>query len=223
MMMKCHKVKAQIDEMIAGSLPERKTSEVITHLECCQTCRVYLEKRQAMLSVLTRFPSHLVDTQTELARLKQSHRVWWPTSQSTWAFSALAAGFAVFMIFWLAPFNPPEEDAMAWGVIAYQGETKTISFLFNSHHEIDNVRFSVTVPPSIELKGYAGKQQLTWRGKLIKGDNLLSIPIIAKGPAQSGISMSIEHENTRKFVNLMVEVRNRSGQLKDPDVDTRKA
>jgi len=221
-LMKCHKVKENIDEMIAGRLSERDTSEVIAHLECCQSCHAYLEKRQAMLSLLTRFPSHLVDTQAELASLKQSHQVW-STPQHRWAFGALAAGFAVFMVFWLAPFNLPEEDAMVRGVIAYQGETKTINFLFNSHHKIDNVRFSVTVPPTIELKGYAGKQQLTWRGKLIKGDNLLSIPIIAKGPAQSGISMSIEHENTRKFVNLMVDVRHRSGQLNHPAVNTRKA
>jgi len=217
MLITCYQVRIKIDEMINGVSCRNNISQ---HLEDCESCRTYLKKRKMMLSLLNQFPSHHVDSQAELMTLKESYKIW-PFPSHSWAigsFSALASGFAVVLIFWLTSFGVPEikkEHLKNQGVIAYLGEVKTINLLFNSQRELDNVRFSLIIPPGINIKEYADTQHLTWQGKLTKGDNILSIPIIAKSLKSQNISLSIEHESSQKLIYLMVDVRKKHGQIID--------
>ena len=69
------------------------------------------------------------------------------------------------------------------------GETRTINLVFGSRGALEDVEFTVELPPGIELDSHPGQRRVTGRAALAGGDNALPLTLVARvviGGAPSG-------------------------------------
>jgi len=133
--------------------------------------------------------------------LRRQKFIWF----SAGATSALAASlllFAATLI--LKPLDASTPSMSA--VIDSLHVEQNINFVVHSNKALDNVRFSVAIPSNIQLKGYSGLRELAWNGKLIKGDNLLSLPVIANNAVPGVMVMRVMHQGAEKEYRINVNI-----------------
>jgi len=82
-----------------------------------------------------------------------------------------------------------------------------VNFLVNSTWAINNVTFTLSVPPHMALHGYAGQHSLSWNGKLKQGKNLLTVPVMALTEQPGVLIMKITHNNSIREYKVAVNVR----------------
>jgi hypothetical protein len=71
----------------------------------------------------------------------------------------------------------PETPAVTLTV----GETRTINLVFGSRAALEDVEFTVDLPPGIELATHPGQRRVMGRAALAGGDNALPLTLVARG------------------------------------------
>ncbi len=82
---------------------------------------------------------------------------------------------------------------------------QTIRLAFASSESLQNAKITIRLPENVALVGYPGRRQLSWETNLKKGDNLLSLPIVATQVAQGELIADIEYEGRVKTLTLSLE------------------
>ena len=65
---------------------------------------------------------------------------------------------------------------------------------------------TVTLPDGIEIDGFAGQREITWRTSLKAGNNVLPLTLIATSPAGGELLAVLQHEEDDKIFRLQVTV-----------------
>ena len=91
-------------------------------------------------------------------------------------------------------------------VLAIQNQARHIYFLVESPRALEDVTFSVMVPPTMRLQGYSKRHTLVWKGRLQQGENLLSLPLVATAATPGVVVMRIDHRHARKEYQVKVDV-----------------
>jgi hypothetical protein len=60
------------------------------------------------------------------------------------------------------------------------GDTRTIDLVFGSRVALEDVEFTVDLPPGIELAAHPGQRRVTGRAALAGGDNALPLTLVAR-------------------------------------------
>ncbi len=132
--------------------------------------------------------------------------------------SAAAAALAVWVVVGMSPGELSDTDNASESVIASTGEVveqptmsitvntqQTIRLAFASNESLQGAKITIRLPENVALVGYPGRRQLSWETNLKKGDNLLSLPIIATQVAQGELIADIEYEGRVKTLTLNLE------------------
>ncbi len=213
----CNDAKDQLNAYLDGELTGTRYQAIELHLQLCSTCKTLFMQRRQLLDAMKSMPSvqaspvllrRIVETratkqpQQRHQRHQRHQKVIW---FSAGAASVLVASILLLVVtFVLKPLDSSTQSMSA--VIATLHEAHNINFVVNSDQALENVKFSVLVPSNIQLKGYSDLHELAWNGKLIKGDNLLSLPVIARNAAPSILVMRIQHRNAEKEYRININV-----------------
>jgi len=143
--------------------------------------------------------------------------------------SAAAAALAVWVVVGMSPGELSDTDGVPAQVVASTGATngtvvveeqpvtqapvmsitvntqQTIRLAFASSESLQGAKITIRLPENVALVGYPGRRQLSWETNLKKGDNLLSLPIIATQIAQGELIADIEYEGRVKTLTLNLE------------------
>jgi len=151
---------------------------------------------------------------------------WWgaliPTSWPVRAMGGVAAGFAALALFFaggpeagLHPATPGTE--MVAGTAAHRvvpvhvnlGGDAEMRVWFESDRAVDNVRFSVALPPGVRMVN-GGKLVdvgiLTWEGQLKKGRNLIPLQVRGVARGEWTVSASVEKGGSRREQSIGLRV-----------------
>lgn len=122
--------------------------------------------------------------------------------------SAVAAGFAIWMISALLMTTPqlPDADAAIPGVTIALEQQRTVRLVFASAEALDTATLTVSLPDGIELAGFPGQREITWETSLREGRNLLPLTLVALTPAGGEVLARLEHDNRNRTFRLRVEV-----------------
>ena len=203
--MQCEDIKNQLDDYIDGCVPEPELQIMQKHLSICRDCASMVNRKERLLRQLRNLPAP--QAQSCLAqriiksRKQKQHRQWrW---FGTGVGTAIAAGLAILAVFAiLKPFSPGAVSEPT--VVAKLHQASDVHILVHSRHAIEDVRFTLVVPESIELQGFEGRRQVAWRGSLRQGENLLSLPVVALQPSGGTLVVKIEHGESSKEYNVNV-------------------
>lgn len=161
------------------------------HCRACPNCNllVMLEagRRQSMRSVdkIPPLPADLAHR----AFAKLDAQVKRQARKRTFFSSAIAAGL-MCTVFALHQSVSPTLDRTNPMISAQDvdvvnltvAQMKNVKLLFESAVEMKGVYVTVDLPEYLEVHGYAGRQTLKWRSDIIKGNNVLQLPVIARAP-----------------------------------------
>jgi len=136
--------------------------------------------------------------------------------------SAVAAALAVWVVVGMFPGELPDASDVPELVVASTNTNEavveqpvvsivlntqqTIRLAFASSEALTGAKITIRLPENVALVGYPGHRQLSWETDLKKGDNLLSLPIIATQMAQGELVADIEYEGRVKTLMLNLEI-----------------
>lgn len=182
------------------------------HLQCCELCRraahamtaLHQERRAPVpapgrdaflraVQVATAQPTPL--------RAPASRRSFW---LGVSAGGALAAGVALAVVLvWPIARTPAPQDTPT--VTAAIDEVRSVDLELGSARAVDDAEIRLVVDGAIELEGYEGYRELSWRTDLDAGANQLSLPVVVRGPA--GGQLRVVVRNGARARSFSVNVR----------------
>jgi hypothetical protein len=96
----------------------------------------------------------------------------------------------------------PETPAVTLTV----GETHTIDLVFGSRVALEEVEFTVDLPPGIELAAHPGQRRVTGRAALAGGDNALPLTLVARGGTGGQLAARLKRGDEQKVFVVDVTV-----------------
>jgi len=86
------------------------------------------------------------------------------------------------------------------------GETRTINLVFGSRGALEDVEFTVELPPGIELASHPGQRRVTGRAALAGGDNALPLTLVARSGSGGQLAARLERRDEQKVFVVDVTV-----------------
>jgi hypothetical protein len=122
--------------------------------------------------------------------------------------SAVAAGIVLWLVagFFVSVPDTSQPAATIPGVAMTLEEPRTVNLVFASKTALDAATLTVTLPDGIELAGFPGQREISWKTSLAEGRNLLPLELIALTPAGGEVLARLEHDNRKRTFRLRIEV-----------------
>jgi hypothetical protein len=86
------------------------------------------------------------------------------------------------------------------------GETRTINLVFGSRGALEDVEFTVELPPGIELASHPGQRRVTGRAALAGGENALPLTLVARSGSGGQLAARLERRDEQKVFVVDVTV-----------------
>lgn len=179
--MNCTEALRRVSSLHQNELPDKVLEG---HLACCSACRE-IYTTQCLTQVLQEYrlpdpeESYFQAVMSQAAIRSDSGK---KKSSQKWAL-ALAASLVIGSAVLIHQFGeqqgfmqpmsaeqfvPPDSAE-----IGYQ----QVRILIVSDADYDSVRISILLEDDVELVGYAGYRELVWDAGLVRGENLLALPV----------------------------------------------
>ncbi len=206
--MNCTELRAQLDDLVDGSLPPAVHEAAQRHLVDCAACRKALEQERVFRGHLR---AHPVPPPSPGFAQRALHRA--RAQRSGHGHRGFAVGFisatAAALLAWLAVsvFLPGgvKQEALP-GVTLTLHETQSVKLVFNVPRDLPDATLSLQLPAHIELAGYPDQRELVWQAALHTGQNLLTVPLIARDNSAGELIAKIAYRGEKKTFRLRLTV-----------------
>lgn len=222
--MNCSEIKLHVHDYSEATLSPLQQNNVKRHLSHCEECRLFYDQHNHLRTALAHIPRPKASEEFRKHLLKQHELKKQQLKQQSLSkkvfatkFSITGVAIAASIVFSIVLSTIMNNDSRAplssaqiqnqTQIVAALNEPSQVNFLVNAKHAIDDVIFSLNVPPELELYGYTGQQTLSWSGKLKKGNNLLTIPVVALTHHSATLVMEIKHNDAVKEYKVLVDVK----------------
>jgi anti-sigma factor RsiW len=176
------------------------------HAAACDACRYAVEAVQYLraegLSAVPRMRgeafAHAMAVATRSAAPREARVATFWSGLGIGA--ALAAGIAIAIVMLMPGLDSSQDNATPQLTLA-ANEARDISISVASTEALEEAEIHVMLSGPIELRGYEGRRELRWRANLDRGDNQLTLPLVAKGMGTGQLLVEVVHgEKRRTFV-----------------------
>jgi hypothetical protein len=188
------------------------------HLKACPECRDALSAARALAAERVRPLPEPADgaferamraaLRTEPQQRKSGTRVFW-TGVSAGAALAASVVLAVLM---LRPDIPQGPQAVPASAVVPQValslyESRDVSIAMESPVSLEDVEIRVLLSGSVELAGFEGERELSWRTSLNSGMNTLTLPVVANRTGSGQVLVEVVHQDRRRTFVVDVDAR----------------
>ncbi|HVY64295.1 MAG TPA: hypothetical protein VHH11_05670 [Gammaproteobacteria bacterium] len=77
-------------------------------------------------------------------------------------------------------------------------EARTVNLLFESRVSLNDVRYTLELPPGIELRGRPGVRRVVWTAPLAAGNNVLPLELVALSGHGGQLAARLQHGAAQK-------------------------
>ena len=200
--MECMELRSQLDDYLDGRLDDRPLQE---HLKACADCRRMVEHAQAVQEGLRKLsPPEIHPAFVDRAILRATH----PNADAhprgrTLVGMALAASLVLGLA--LGAFFSLREAPVQTVALAIE-RPEMVRMVFSSAKPLRAATVSLSLPENVEVVGYAGQHELTWQTDLREGQNLLQLPLIARGAVKDDLLARLSHGASTKTFRVRFEM-----------------
>lgn len=226
--MNCTEFNNHLDDGIDREMGEAAQTAFDAHQTSCAECRAVYASEMAMLETLRAMPmveppvgfadrvlaNAYKSANEQNAPQKNHHRQGFVVGFG----SAAAAALAMWVVVGMPPSDVTDAIETPRPLVAKVEADKataqlpvvsialnaqqTIKLAFASGESLKGARITIRLPKNVALVGYPGRRELSWETNLKKGDNLLSLPVIATQVAQGELVADIEYKGQVKTLRL---------------------
>ena len=123
----------------------------------------------------------------------------------TWAGAALGAAAAATMtLILLRPVDTTQGSLPQLALTLH--ETRNVDVLIDSERELKGATIRIAATGSIALDGFDDSQHIDWQADLERGNNLLSLPVVARTAGKGELVAVIEHQGRTQRVAVALVV-----------------
>lgn len=123
----------------------------------------------------------------------------------TWAGAALGAAAAAAMaLILLRPVDTTQGSLPQLALTLH--ETRNVDVLIDSERELKGATIRIAATGSIALDGFDDEQHIDWQADLERGNNLLSLPVVARTAGRGELVAIIEHQGRTQRVAVALVV-----------------
>lgn len=196
--MNCSQVRERMTASDSLKSPETIGWELQSHLRVCEPCRHYFSDRllEEKLSALVipnpgiDFVDRAIGKAIEANRVDRRHLVNGP---------ALAAMLllGVFLGLILSKnYSADTSPTVTQTPIAlWVNQVKPVNVVIDSSDKIEDATISIELAENIEIDGYPGTREISWKTSLLKGKNLLTLPLIMQSGSEGFMDVSYRAGN----------------------------
>ena len=231
--MKCTEFTHHIDNILDAQLGDPQLEiQWEAHRASCDACQALYTAEMSMLAAMRAMPvpepragfanrvlTNAIKHNQPLQHHQHHHRQGFMLGFG----SAAAAALALWVVVGLIPGKSPDTasnqtfasaDASKTAAqpVAKQpvlsialNEQRSVKLAFFSGEPLQGAKITISLPENVALVGYPGRRQLSWETNLKKGDNMLSLPVIATQVARGELIANIEYRGRVKTLRLNLE------------------
>ena len=210
--MNCTQYQNMLDDYLDGSLSVIQLNNTQAHLNACNDCHDIFSQSENILAVLKDIPvppAKLGYEQRVLSFLdkKQNQSKNWFIAGFG---SAIAASFALWLV--LSPLAIIDSKNINSVNLIVQKQ-QTVDLVFSLANELIEATLTLELPNKIEISGYPGKRQLSWKTSFKKGANRLALPLIAKEDLNGILIAHLSSKGTTKTFRIQIDTSQPSSSL----------
>jgi Putative zinc-finger len=101
-------------------------------------------------------------------------------------------------------------QALPTVVLAAQ-QPESVRLVFSAARPLSGATLSLSLPENVELVGYGGRRELSWKTDLSAGSNVLRLPLVVRGPAGGELVARVARGASSTTFRLRIEVRDAGG------------
>lgn len=122
--------------------------------------------------------------------------------------SAVAAGLVLWMVggFLLTSPDLPTSTPTVPAITMTLAQPQVVNLIFATTEALDTATLTVRLPAGIELSGFPGRREISWKTSLNVGKNLLPLTLIATSRFGGEVYATLQHNNRGRTFRLRVEV-----------------
>ncbi|MFL6621300.1 MAG: anti-sigma factor family protein [Sulfurifustis sp.] len=206
--MNCRTFIERMDGYLERTLAREVHDAAAGHLRDCGDCQRRVARLQALRGALRAIPvpaprPGLLEQALERAqRVQPQRRRFWPYV----AGAALAASITLWIGFGRPNLSTPSTPL---GVNITLNETHTVQLAFNAERELPQATLSIQLPNGVELQGFPGQREVRWQTTLVRGANVLALPLLAKSANGGTLLARVEHGDRRTELAIPLHVSDR--------------
>jgi hypothetical protein len=215
--MKCEQAQNQIADFLDGLLDVESADALQEHLQACPACAGALAEEQDFRNkfkgllgneripppsygFVDRALQNAVDRSAKL----QHHRSGFIKGFAT----AVAATLALWVIVTVQqPVEDPSADASSQELHIALHQTKDIKLAFHAKKDLADATIRISLSDNVNLVGYQGRQTLEWHTNLVRGDNVLSLPVKAIKANKGRVIAEVRHKDLVKSIVIELNVK----------------
>ena len=207
MNMKCTDIDTLKDDYLDGNLPAEEQHALEQHVAECERCEQEIKFLKAMLGEMKSLPVQEPASDFESRVFGEVRRRYPETAKNHFAMgfmTAMAAGLALWFastIFFVPQQAVDNPDVFSIAV----NDMQTVKLMFESPADLEEVTLSLGLPSNIELTGYAGQTDLSWKTSLKKGQNVLALPVMAVDVGEGELVAQIKYGEKQKTYRLVLK------------------
>lgn len=211
--MTCTLINEQIDDYIDGAITGDELAQLDAHISECASCEgiaVAARELQARLREYGDSTMPQPDAAFFAGALIKAAQQGTKRQRNRWMMTgfggAIAAALAIFIVSSMFFTAPQIDESAAPGVTMALEEPRTVNLVFSSAEALANATMTVTLPPGVEIEGFAGQREITWMTSLKEGRNVLPLTLIATSPIGGELLATLRHENDDRSFRVQVTV-----------------
>ena len=81
-----------------------------------------------------------------------------------------------------------------------------LNLVFSSATNLSDATLTVSLPPGIEIHGFRGQREISWKTSLREGRNVLPLKLIALSREGGELMARLQHADDQKTFRLQVAV-----------------
>lgn len=212
--MNCTDIEKYIDTYLDNELGEKALYEFNQHLTSCKSCAAQVANAESVLSGLQQMvvPSPSADfEQRVFSKVRQQYKDK-PENSSFFRFTtgfatAAVAGLAILFVATVyQPLQIPDQNRFHGEVIDVSiKQANTIRLVFDAEKDLELVNLTIELPVNMELDGYPDRKTISWTTSLVKGQNVLALPVIAIDPGQGELIAQLNYGDKRKEFRILLK------------------
>ena len=174
--MNCIDIEQRLDDILDSRLSNADQLALETHVSICDQCAAKLAEARSVSAGLSRLtieePSADFESRV-FSKVRQHYQDKHENKFSTWAITAVAASLSIWLI--ANVFLPMNRFVDTDTIPIAFNQTSTVRLMFESQKSLQQVTLSIDLSEGVELNGYPGQKQLTWKNEFKTGCECVGI------------------------------------------------
>ena len=211
--MNCNLITEQLDDYLEGELHDAQMGQFDLHLSECADCQQLIDRQRDLQKRLADFGISTMprpDPAFYDRAIARAAHAGTRAQRNRWVLTGFGGAVAALFMVWIVSgvfFTAADIDDPAIPSVTMALESpQTFNLVFSSVTPLADASMTVVLPDGIEIAGFSGQKEITWRTSLKEGRNILPLTLIATSPVGGELLATLQHENDNKVFRLQVKV-----------------